>query len=103
MRSRETFKAEVNRWAGEIKARPVQIRIQRMSRKWASCSTHGRISFNFELLTQPRRFREFVIVHELLHHKVSNHGKLFKSLMKAYLPDWERRAPRNAIRNGFPT
>lgn len=97
----QTFKAEVNRWAGKIKARPVQIRIQRMTRKWASCSTHGRISFNSELLTQPRRFREFVIVHELLHLKVPNHGKLFKSLMKAYLPDWERRAHRNPLPTGL--
>jgi hypothetical protein len=26
-----------------------------------------------------------VIVHELLHLKVPNHGKLFRALMKAYL------------------
>jgi predicted metal-dependent hydrolase len=32
-----------------------------------------------------------VIVHELLHLLVPNHGKLFKSLMNAYLPDWHRR------------
>ncbi len=35
-------------------------------------------------------FREVVIVHELLHLFVPNHGKLFKSLMKAHLPGWER-------------
>ncbi|MBI3985427.1 MAG: M48 family metallopeptidase [Lentisphaerae bacterium] len=46
---------------------------------------HGRISFSADVLAQPRRFREFVIVHELLHLKVPNHGKLFKSLLKAYL------------------
>lgn len=86
MRSREKFKAEVNRWAGKIRVRPVQIRIQGMTRKWASCSTHGRIAFSSELLTQPRRFREFVIVHELLHLKIPNHGRVFKSLLKAYLP-----------------
>jgi hypothetical protein len=87
------FKAEVDRWARKSKAHPRQIRIQRMKGKWASCSTRGRISFSSELLTQLRRFREFVIVHELLHLKVPNHGKLFKSMMKAYLPDWKRRLP----------
>lgn len=30
-----------------------------------------------------------MIVHELLHLLVPNYGKLFKSLMKAYLPRWE--------------
>jgi predicted metal-dependent hydrolase len=44
------------------------------------------------LLDEPASFREVVIVHELLHLLVPNHGKLFKSLMNAYLPGWEARA-----------
>jgi len=31
-----------------------------------------------------------VIVHELLHFSVTNHGKLWKSLMTAYLGDYEK-------------
>jgi hypothetical protein len=34
---------------------------------------------------------EFVIVHELVHLLVPNHGKVFKCFMYAYLPDWEER------------
>jgi len=30
------------------------------------------------------------MVHELLHLIVPNHGKLFKSMMRAYLPGWEK-------------
>jgi predicted metal-dependent hydrolase len=65
-----------------------------MSRKWASCSAKGRVTFNVELLNSPGRFQEFVIVHELLHLKVANHGRLFKSLLTAYLPDWQMRRRR---------
>ena len=83
---RSRFKAEVARWSEKIKVRPRQIRLQRMTRRWASCSAGGRVSFNADLPDKPRRFREYVIVHELLHLKVPNHGKLFKSLLKAYLP-----------------
>lgn len=93
--SRVNFKAEVHRWAGRIKVRPAQVRIQRMTKKWASVSTRGRVCFSTELLTQPRRFREYVIVHELLHLRVPNHGKLFKSLLKAYLPETPHRHPRD--------
>ena len=32
----------------------------------------------------------YVIVHELLHFNVPNHGKLWKSLMTAYLGDYEK-------------
>jgi len=41
-----------------------------------------------------REFCDYVIVHELLHMKVPNHGKLFKSLMFAFLPDWEKYSER---------
>src|SRR5437763_12715026 len=34
----DELKAAVGNWAAKIKARPKQIRVQRMTRKWASCS-----------------------------------------------------------------
>ena len=90
LQSKEQLKAEVARWTAILKVKPKQIRIQRMKQKWASCSTQGRISFNIKLLQESGAFQEYVIVHELLHLQVPNHGKLFKSLMSAYLPRWER-------------
>lgn len=83
------LKAQVARWAERLRVKPRRIRVQRMRHKWASCSTRGTVSFNGDLLMQPDEFREFVIVHELLHLKVPNHGKLFKSLLRAYLPNCE--------------
>lgn len=83
------MKVEITRWAAAMKVKPTQIRVQRMTQKWASCSGRGRVSFSADLLQEPRTFRDYVIVHELLHLQVPNHGKLFKSLMNAYLPGWE--------------
>jgi predicted metal-dependent hydrolase len=53
--------------------------------RWGSCSTNGRVSFNIELLRLLAAFRRRVIAGELLHLKVPNHGKLFRSLLKAHL------------------
>ena len=89
LQAKEQFKAEIARWAAAMKVKPVQIRVQRMTKKWASCSSKGRVCFSADLLQEPRTFQEFVIVHELLHLQVPNHGKLFKSLMNAYVPGWE--------------
>jgi predicted metal-dependent hydrolase len=94
LKTADQLKAAVKSWAAKIKARPRQIRIQRMARKWASCSTKGRITFNSDLFAQPYNFQEFVIVHELLHLKIPNHGKLFKSLLKAYLRQRNYQLPR---------
>jgi len=43
------------------------------------------VTLNTELLSAPAEWRREVIVEELLHLKVPNHGKLFKSLKRAYL------------------
>lgn len=37
---------------------------------------------------------DYVIVHELLHFSIPNHGRLWKALMRAHLGDWERAAER---------
>lgn len=81
----DIFKAEVLAWAKRIKVQPSEIHIRPMKRKWASCSSKGRLTFDTELLRQPAKFRAEVIVHELLHLKIPNHGPLFRSLIRAYL------------------
>lgn len=92
------MREEIERWATKIGAKPKRVQIQRMTTKWASCSTTGRLCFSTELLNEAPAFREVVIVHELLHLLVPNHGKLFKSLMNAYLPDWQNRTAGRAGR-----
>jgi predicted metal-dependent hydrolase len=81
----DIFKAEVRAWAKKMRVEPAEIHIRPMKHKWASCSSRGRLTFDVELLSQPAKFRAEVIVHELLHLKIPNHGPLFRSLFKAYL------------------
>ena len=90
LRKKENFKAEVREWADRLKVKPAQIRIQKMRSKWASCSPNKWISFSEDLLKESVEFQRYAIVHELLHLRIPNHGKLFKSLMSIYVPDWER-------------
>ena len=52
------------------------------------------LSFNDELLALDRDVADYVIVHEMLHFFVPNHGKLWKSLMRAHLGDFEAIAAR---------
>ncbi len=97
------FRTDVSRWAERIKVTPRRVQLQRMTRKWASCSTAGTLTFSLDLLHEPEGFQDVVIVHELLHLLVPNHGRVFRGLMKAYLPDWEREARGRTNRScGFP-
>jgi predicted metal-dependent hydrolase len=79
------FKDEVRSWAMRLEVEPLQIHLVRMSRKWASWSPRGRVTFDLELLHQPEEFRREVIIHELLHFKVPNHGPLFSALLRTYM------------------
>lgn len=82
---KDVFKAEVAAWARRMKVEPKEVHVRPMRTKWGSCSTTGRVTFDAGLLSEPAEFRRQVIVHELLHLKVPNHGKLFRSLLRAYL------------------
>jgi predicted metal-dependent hydrolase len=79
------FRSEVHAWAKRIGVSPKEIRLRPMKRKWASCSNRGRLTFDTGLLHESASFRREAIVHELLHMKVPNHGKVFKALLKTYL------------------
>ena len=50
----------------------------------------GVVTLANDLVDQEVGFQDFVIAHELLHLRVPNHGRLFKALMTAYVPDWKR-------------
>ena len=83
----EVFKAEVHAWAARIGVEPKEIHLRPLKTKWASCSAKGRLTFDEGLLRQPAAFRREVIVHELLHLKVPNHGPLFRNLLRSHLAD----------------
>ena len=90
MISKKELKKEVQRLALIVGVEPKEIQIRRMKRKWASCSSKGRLTFSEELLFQNEEFRREVIIHELLHLKYPNHTKLFKVLVKIYLEKSEK-------------
>jgi predicted metal-dependent hydrolase len=89
--SADDLKAAAYAWAERINIRLIQVSVRKMRRKWASISTAGRLTLSLDLLQIPRELGEFVIVHELVHLLVPNHGKVFKCFMLDYLPYWEEK------------
>ena len=88
-KNKAEFKSRVLDWAGRLDVKVRSLAVRPMSNKWASCSTAGNLNFNAELLSMDRKVGDYVIVHELLHFSVPHHGKLWQSLMRAYLGDYE--------------
>ena len=79
----------VDEWALKMGLQPRRVTLRTMQRKWGSCSSRENITLNTALTWVPRPLAEYVIVHELVHLRVLNHGPEFKKLMSHYLPGWK--------------
>ena len=88
-RDKEEFKQRVLEWAERLGVQARSLAVRQMRNKWASCSTAGNLNFNAELIDMSKKIGDYVIVHELLHFSVPNHGPLWKSLMRAHLGEYE--------------
>lgn len=84
MVSTKQFKDDVRNWARELGVKPREIHIRKMRKKIASCSSRGRLTFDASLLRENEDKRLKVILHELLHLRYPNHGKMFNVLLDAY-------------------
>jgi len=81
----EAFRREVMEWSYEVGVYPKEIHLRKMRRKVASCSRRGRLTFDPSLLYEPDEIRDRVILHELLHMRYPNHGRMFRLALEAYL------------------
>lgn len=91
MNQQKALQNRVETWATQMGVAMPQLKIRRMRTHWGTMSTQGQLTLNAELVQMPKKLSEYVIVHELVHLRVPNHGKLFKCFMSTYLPDWEAR------------
>lgn len=85
----DLFKARVHAWAERIGVEVKEIHLRDMRRKWASASVSGRLTFDFDVMRLPPEQRDNVIVHELVHLKVGNHGAFHRALIRGYLEELE--------------
>ena len=90
MVNRKDFKKEVHTIAEEIGVTVEEIHMRKMKRKWASCSSKGRLTYDPALLRAPNEKRLEAIIHELLHLRYPNHGRMFKTMFNVYLERFKK-------------
>ncbi len=67
------------------------LSLRRMTRRWGSCSPRGRILMNTHAVKLPQRLVDYILMHELCHVRVPNHGRRFWALLTECMPDWKKR------------
>ena len=72
--------------AKQLHFRYNQVFIKNNKSNWGSCSSQKNINLNLHLMRLPDSFIDFVIVHELVHTIIPNHGSEFKATMQRFFP-----------------
>ncbi|MCD6430367.1 MAG: M48 family metallopeptidase [Deltaproteobacteria bacterium] len=63
-----------------------RLTIRNQKTRWGSCSTKNNISLNIKLALLPDELRDLVLVHELIHTEIKNHGPKFWQKLEGIYP-----------------
>lgn len=90
---RRTLLAEVGlllpRWQETMGVTVRSVSARRMKSRWGSCTpAQASLRLSTTLVSLPREFLEYVLVHELAHLMERSHNARFYALMDKYIPQW---------------
>ncbi len=73
---------------------PPRVLIGDQRRRWGSCARDGTLRFNWRLMMLERELVDYIVVHELAHLNVKNHGEVFWWQVSQVMPDYKDRRRR---------
>ena len=89
--AKETLPPLVAHWAQRMGVQPAGITVTAARTRYGSCSGKNSLCFSCFLMNCPDAAMDLVVVHELCHIQVKNHGPDFYALLEQVLPDWRER------------
>ncbi|MDY3984384.1 M48 family metallopeptidase [Dysosmobacter sp.] len=90
-RARAILVPKVAFWSQKMGVAPTGLKITTARKRWGSCSGKNSLCFSCFLADRPEAAIDLVVVHELCHIRVKNHGPAFYALLEQYLSDWRER------------
>jgi len=88
----------LNQYLPEFRVRPVSVVWRNMNERWGSCTTLDRtIRISDRLNGAPAYVVDYLLVHELIHLEIPDHGGEFEMLLARF----ERSELANAFLDGY--
>jgi len=88
------IEASVARWSTLTGRTPTRVLVRNQRQRWGSCSPDGTLRFNWRLVMLDPGLLDYVVVHELTHLEVPNHGPGFWRAVARVMPDHTARRKR---------
>lgn len=78
--ARRLLRDDVSEFAAKAGVTIESVAVGNARTRWGSCSTSGRIRFNWRLVCAPDEVRRYVAAHEVAHRRHMDHGRAFHVL-----------------------
>ena len=75
----------LNRLARQYGFAYTKVTIRNQRTRWGSCSAKGNINLNIKLVALPPEISDYVLLHELVHTRIHNHGRRFWKELDKYV------------------
>ena len=90
----ETWRQEAHRYlpgrvdflAKQLGLRYNRLFIKNVKSRWGSCSSKNNINLNLQLMRFEDWIIDYIVIHELLHTKIRNHGRKFWNTLEKLVP-----------------
>lgn len=75
--------AKVETYCEKLNINPKSVLIKDYEARWGSCTPLGELIFNWQILSLPREYFDYVVAHEVCHLRELNHSKEFYRLLNS--------------------
>lgn len=82
------FKQRVSHYAPLLNVVPSAVKLSVAKTQWGSCTAHGSVRLNVQLIKLPTRLIDYVVVHELAHLREMNHSASFWRVVESACPEF---------------
>lgn len=83
------LREKVTRYAPMVGVVPNGLGIKTFKSRWGSCTAHGKLEFNWQIMMAPNRMVDYVVVHELCHLIRHDHSPEFWKHVARVIPDYQ--------------
>ncbi|WP_313381356.1 M48 family metallopeptidase [Proteiniphilum saccharofermentans] len=89
-------------WAKEFNLQFSQVKINKSTTRWGSCSLQKNVNLSLYLMLLPERLIDYVVLHELAHTVEMNHGEKFWELLSKLCGEDARAVSRSVRKFNSP-